>query len=86
MNFDIDNVKTTVNINYGDIEIGAFGYFANDIDSLYRAVIREQINLKAVYTRLSYCLEDKYERRFGTPSGNFSLFYPIDNKLNETRY
>lgn len=87
MNFDLTNVMTTVDINIrGRVHINDYGYFANDLDSLYRAVTKEKVNLKTIYTRLSYFLEDNCERRFGTPSGNFALFYPTDSKLNETRY
>lgn len=86
MDFDISKVKTTVDIDKGEVTLDSYGYFSNDLDSIRRAVTQNKINLKVVYTKLNNFLEPKYERRFDTRSGNFALFYLTDSKLNETRY
>ena len=84
MDFVKENVISTINIETS--EIGLYGYFSNDLESLQRAVENERANLKTIYARLSYCLESEYERRLGCKYGNFALFYPMDKELNEMRY
>lgn len=86
MDFDISKVKTTVDIDKGEVTLDSYGYFSNDLDSIRRAVTQDKINLKAVYTKLNNLLEPKYERRFDTLSGSFALFYQTDDKYNEVRY
>lgn len=86
MQFDISKVKTTISISLNTVEEGAFGYFSNNLEYLKKAVEKERSNLNTVYCKLEYCLDEKYERRFGTEVGHFSLFYPLDKELNELRY
>lgn len=84
MDFVKENVISIINIETS--EIGLYGYFSNDLESLQRAVENERANLKTVYARLSYRLDSKYERRLGCKYGNFSLFYPTDNYSNTSSY
>lgn len=86
MEFDISKVKTSVDIELGNVALNSYGYFSNDIESIRRAVTQDRINLKVIYTKLNNFLESKYERRFDTYYGNFALFYQTDDKFNETRY
>lgn len=84
MNFEKGKVISTVNAE--ESEIGVYGYFANDLESLQRAVESGRTNLRTLYAKLMFCLDSKYERRLGCKYGIFSLFYPLDKNLNELRY
>lgn len=84
--FDLSNVKTTVDIDTDNVNIGDYGYFSNDLDSIKRAIESRKTNFKCQYERLSGVLNSNNERRFITVSGYFSLFYPTDKELNINRY
>lgn len=64
--------------------VGYFGYFANDLASIKKAVASEKQGKKSVYSRLDYILKDTEERRFGCPVGNFALFYVIGDNYNNS--
>lgn len=81
--FNSANVYSTVNADEAPLW---YGYAANNIASLKRAVEKESINLKVFYTRLDSVLSGEYERRFCTPQGNFALFYPLDKPCEKVRY
>lgn len=83
MVFNIENVYSAVN---ADSAPCLYGYASNNIEAIKQAVDKERINLSAVYTRLDCVLEEKYERRFCTKQGNFSLLYPVDINFTEGRY
>lgn len=82
--FDIKNVHTAVNAD--NCELYNFGYFANDIASLKQTVKNKKSSLRTIYAVLTAVLDEKYERRFSCPYGNFSLFYPTDTSENRMRY
>lgn len=82
--FSTNEIKTAVNAD--SAVLFTYGYFANNLNALRRAVEENKTTLKVFYGRLESVLADKYERRFSTTVGDFSLFYPLDKELNEGRY
>lgn len=86
MVFNLENVKTTVDIQKGEKLIGLFGYFSNNINDLEKSIVKGKTILRVAYGRLNAVLSELSERRFDTSQGNFSLFYPIDSHCNEARY
>jgi len=82
--FDIKNVHTT--LNAGECNLGTYGYFSNDLESLRDTVQYEKTNFRSVYAKLEQILEDKFEKRFYCNCGAFSLFYPTDKSENSMRY
>lgn len=84
MTFELENVYTAVSAE--KCKEGAFGYFANDIASLKQTIQNKKTTFKTFYSRLDAVCDDKFERRFSTPCGNFALFYPTDETENVARY
>ena len=84
MTFEIKNVRTAVNAE--ETELYTYGYFANDIASIRQTIENKKSSFKTVYARLEGVLEDKFERRFSSSCGTFSLFYPTDKTENSMRY
>lgn len=82
--FDIKNVRHLMNTKR--CKTGMYGYFGNNLDSLKNAVEKKKTNFNVIYARLDFILDEKYERRYGTQYGTFSLFYPLDTKINKERY
>lgn len=82
--FDIHKVKHIVNAETS--KIGVYGYFGNNLDDLRKAIEKGRTNFKVIYAKLSFVLDEKCEKRFGNNYGTFSLFYPLDDKVNVNRY
>ena len=83
MTFDLQNVRTAVTACAG--EVGKYGYFANNLTALRKAVTKEQISLQTIYDRLDSLEDASREHRFTGQVGSFALFYPMDN-VNMERY
>lgn len=82
--FENRNLKTTANAD--NAKVGSFGYFGNNLASIRKAVTTGRTNLKVVYARLDYVIDENAERRFGCDAGNFSLFYYLEREYNPSRY
>lgn len=80
------NYKVFCAVNADEAPLFTYGYFANDLASLRRAVQEESANFKCIYARLEGVVKDSFERRFNTAYGYFSLFLPLDETENEERY
>ena len=76
--FDINNVKCTLNAE--EAEVGCYGYFSNSLKELKRTLIEGKTNLRTLYSKLDYVLDEIYERRFLSECGSFSLFYPLEKE------
>ena len=91
MTFHKDVVRTVVTadgITKSAIKSGVYGYFANDLESLQRAVTEEKSSGKCLYGQLTKILGAEQRARFVLDKGEriFSLFYPTDSQLNLMRY
>lgn len=73
-------------VNADEAETGTYGYFANNIEDLEKAIKNERTGLHVMYAQLEAVLPGKAERRFSCYLGNFSLFYPFENRYNSNRY
>lgn len=82
--FDIYKLKYIVNAETS--KVGVYGYFGNTLDALRKAIEQGKTNFNVIYAQLDFVLDEKYERRFGNRYGTFSLFYPLDDKVNVNRY
>lgn len=63
-----------------------YGYFANNLRDLKKALCEKKSSLRVVYCRLENVLGEEFERRFLTSSGTFALFCPLDKYAEESRY
>lgn len=63
-----------------------YGYFANNLKDLKKALCDKKSSLKVLYARLEKVLGEEYERRFYTNYGTFSLFCPLDKAEERLRY
>lgn len=91
MTFHKDVAKTAVTadeISEGILEADIYGYFADDAESLRKAVTLGRTSAKCLYGRLTKILEATNRSRFVLGRGDFmfSLFYPTDSFLNTERY
>lgn len=84
MDFDTSKVMTCVTAD--QCEICSYGYFANNLASLKKAVEEERTNLNAIYSRLLHVESDNRGKRFGNEIGYFGLFYMTDLEEDEGRY
>ena len=66
--------------------IRGFGYFADDLHSLRRAVTEGRVNARCLYGGLEDFMPDDNPRRFVLDKQMFALFYPTDSMLNVLRY
>ena len=67
-------------------ETFSYGYFANNLKDLKKALCEKKSSLKVLYTRLEEVLDEGFERRFLTSYGAFSLFCPLDSSEEWLRY
>jgi hypothetical protein len=91
MTFHKDVVKTAVtadDISESILEAGIYGYFADDAESLRKAVTLSRTSARCLYGRLTKILSAENRARFMLGRGDFmfSLFYPTDSYLNTERY
>jgi hypothetical protein len=91
MTFHKDVVRTVVtadSVTEGAIKSGVWGYFANDLDAISRAVSEEKTSTRCRYGQLTKVLGADKKARFVLDEGNeiYSLFYPTDSHLNTMRY
>lgn len=63
-----------------------YGYFANNLKDLKKALCDKKSSLRVLYARLEKVLGEEYERRFYTNYGAFSLFCPLDKAEERLRY
>lgn len=83
--FDITNTLCVVTAFKA--QIGEYGYFANSLSELRKAVEQGRTNMRTYYICLLDVLPETFEKRFITKVGNFSLFYPLnETEENEERY
>lgn len=75
-------------LSNGFIANEIYGYFANDLEHLKKAVEENKQNLYCFYGQLTKIMSADNRARFVWDKGDriFSLFYPTDNKLNTARY
>lgn len=67
-------------------ETSSYGYFANNLKDLKKALKENKSSLKVLYARLKEVLDEGFERRFLTNYGSFSLYCPLDSSENRLRY
>ena len=84
MTFELNHTRSGVTVD--EEEVGMYGYFSNDVQSLRDCVDRERTSLRVIYDCLTGVLGENYERRFLNHYGTFSYFYPVDKVCNENRY
>lgn len=73
-------------VNADRAELSAYGYFANNLGAIKKALRERKTNLGCLYSCLRGVLKDNYEKRFVTDLGTFALFYPLDEMFDESRY
>jgi hypothetical protein len=91
MTYEKEKVVTSVtadDISQRAILKGIFGYFANDVESLQKAVVYEKTSGRCYYGRLTQVRNRDKKDRFVMDKGEliFNLFYPTDTLLNTARY
>lgn len=91
MTFHKDVAKTAVTadeISESILLEGIYGYFADDAESLRKAVTLSRTSARCLYGRLTKVLGATNRSRFVLGRGDFmfSLFYPTDSFLNTERY
>lgn len=91
MTFHKDVVRTVVtadSMTEGAVKSGVWGYFANDLEAISRAVTKAKTSTRCRYGQLTKVLGADKKARFVLDEGNeiFSLFYPTDSRLNTMRY
>ena len=91
MTFHKDVVRTVVtadSVTEDAVKSGVWGYFANDLEAISRAVTEEKTSVRCRYGQLTKVLSADKKARFVLDEGNeiFSLFYPTDSHLNTMRY
>ena len=84
--FKYEENRIFCSVNADRAELNTYGYFANNLGAIKKALREQKTNLSCLYSCLRGVLKDSYEKRFVTDSGTFALFYPLDKIFDINRY